>query len=58
MRRRPRAIVGGGNSAGQAAIFLSGQAAHLTLIVREPDLGEHMSRYLIDQVTRLRTCTS
>ena len=49
----PVAIVGGGNSAGQAAIFLSGHAAQVTLIVREPDLGEHMSRYLIDRVTRI-----
>jgi thioredoxin reductase (NADPH) len=49
----PVAIVGGGNSAGQAAVFLSSHAAAITLIVREHDLGEHMSRYLVDQVTRL-----
>jgi thioredoxin reductase (NADPH) len=49
----PVAIVGGGNSAGQAAVFLSAHAARVTLIAREPDLGEHMSRYLIDQVTRI-----
>jgi thioredoxin reductase (NADPH) len=49
----PVAIVGGGNSAGQAAVFLSGHAAQVTLIVRERDLGENMSRYLVDQVTRL-----
>ena len=49
----PVAIVGGGNSAGQAAIFLSAHATRITLIVREHDLGEHMSRYLIDHVTRL-----
>ena len=49
----PVAIVGGGNSAGQAAVFLSAHAAQVTLIVREHDLGEHMSRYLIDEVTRL-----
>jgi thioredoxin reductase (NADPH) len=47
------AIVGGGNSAGQAAVFLSAHAARVTLIVREHDLGEHMSRYLVDQVTRI-----
>jgi thioredoxin reductase (NADPH) len=47
------AIIGGGNAAGQAAIFLSAHATRITLIVREHDLGEHMSRYLIDQVTRL-----
>ena len=49
----PVAIVGGGNSAGQAAVFMSGHAAQVMLIVREQDLGEHMSRYLIDQVTRI-----
>ena len=49
----PVAIVGGGNSAGQAAVFLSAHATQVTLIVREGDLGEHMSRYLIDQVTRI-----
>jgi thioredoxin reductase (NADPH) len=49
----PVAIVGGGNSAGQPAVFLSGHAAQVTLIMRERDLGENMSRYLIGQVTRL-----
>jgi thioredoxin reductase (NADPH) len=49
----PVAIVGGGNSAGQAAVFLSAHATQVTLIVREGDLGEHMSRYLIDQVARI-----
>ena len=49
----PVAIVGGGNSAGQAAVFLSAHATEVALIVREGDLGEHMSRYLIDQVTRI-----
>jgi thioredoxin reductase (NADPH) len=52
-RGDPVAIIGGGNSAGQAAIFLSTHATRITLIVREHDLSEHMSRYLIDQVTRL-----
>jgi thioredoxin reductase (NADPH) len=49
----PVAVVGGGNSAGQAAVFLSRHAVQVTLLVRERDLGENMSRYLIDQVTRL-----
>jgi thioredoxin reductase (NADPH) len=52
-RDDPVAIVGGGNSAGQAAVFLSRHAARVTLIVRERDLGEHMSRYLIDQIGRI-----
>jgi thioredoxin reductase (NADPH) len=52
-RGDPVAIIGGGNSAGQAAIFLSTHATRITLIVREHHLSEHMSRYLVDQVTRL-----
>jgi len=52
-RDDPVAIVGGGNSAGQAAVFLSRHAARVTLIVRERDLSEYMSRYLIDQIGRI-----
>ena len=52
-RGDPVAIVGGGNSAGQAAVFLSRHAERVTLIVREHDLGENMSRYLIDQISRI-----
>jgi thioredoxin reductase (NADPH) len=51
-RKRPVAIVGGGNSAGQAAFFLSGQAAVVRLFVRGGDLAESMSRYLIDRIER------
>jgi thioredoxin reductase (NADPH) len=39
-------IVGGGNSAGQAAVFLSATAAHVYLLVRSGGLAESMSRYL------------
>jgi thioredoxin reductase (NADPH) len=49
----PVAIIGGGNSAGQAAVFLSAHAAQVTLIVREHDLGQHMSRYLVDEIARI-----
>jgi thioredoxin reductase (NADPH) len=52
-RGDPVAIIGGGNSAGQAAVFLSRHAAQVTLIVREPDLRQYMSRYLIDQIGRI-----
>jgi thioredoxin reductase (NADPH) len=48
----PVAVVGGGNSAGRAALFLSDHVASLTLIVRENDLEEHMSRYLADRIRR------
>jgi thioredoxin reductase (NADPH) len=40
-------VVGGGNSAGQAAVFLSGIAKHVHHIVRGPSLASSMSQYLI-----------
>jgi thioredoxin reductase (NADPH) len=46
----PVAVVGGGNSAGQATLFLSRHAAHVRLIVRERELTEHMSRYLAERI--------
>jgi thioredoxin reductase (NADPH) len=47
------AIVGGGNSAGQAAVFLSRKVRQVTLIIRRADLSQTMSRYLIDQIDRI-----
>jgi len=44
------AIVGGGNSAGQAAVFLSGLAARVHMLVRGPGLAQSMSRYLIQRI--------
>jgi thioredoxin reductase (NADPH) len=44
------AVVGGGNSAGQAAVFLSGLAAHVHMVVRGRGLAESMSRYLIQRI--------
>lgn len=44
------AVIGGGNSAGQAALFLAERANHVYLVVRAGDLGEDMSRYLIDRI--------
>lgn len=43
-------VVGGGNSAGQAAMYLSGFARQVTILVRGYSLAESMSRYLIDQI--------
>jgi thioredoxin reductase (NADPH) len=43
-------VVGGGNSAGQATVFLSRYAAEVHLVVREEDLGVSMSRYLADRI--------
>ncbi|HWF36824.1 MAG TPA: FAD-dependent oxidoreductase [Solirubrobacteraceae bacterium] len=57
----PVIVVGGGNSAGQAAMFLSQRAARCRLLIRGEDLGKSMSRYLIDEIERhdeveLMTC--
>ena len=43
-------VVGGANSAGQAAMMFSKHCRHVTLVVRGPDLGARMSQYLIDQI--------
>ena len=44
------ALVGAGNSAGQAAVYLSSQVAKVWLIVRGPSLSASMSRYLVDRI--------
>jgi thioredoxin reductase (NADPH) len=46
----PVAIVGGGNSAGQAAVFLSRSSARVHIIIRGEALASSMSRYLVDQI--------
>jgi thioredoxin reductase (NADPH) len=46
------AVVGGGNSAGQAAVFLAERVAKVYLLIRGGDLGKSMSRYLIDRIER------
>jgi thioredoxin reductase (NADPH) len=45
------AAVGGGNSAGQAALFLAGRTRRVYLLIRGEDLGKSMSRYLVDRLT-------
>ncbi|HUA61628.1 MAG TPA: FAD-dependent oxidoreductase [Verrucomicrobiae bacterium] len=45
------AVVGGGNSAGQAAVFLSQTARKLHMLVRADELSSTMSRYLIQRLT-------
>jgi thioredoxin reductase (NADPH) len=55
-------IVGGANSAGQAAVYLSRAANSVTILVRGPSLRKSMSHYLIEQIEqipkiRVRTCT-
>ncbi|MGZ4217356.1 MAG: FAD-dependent oxidoreductase [Solirubrobacteraceae bacterium] len=46
----PVLVVGGGNSAGQAAMFMSQHAASCRLMIRGADLGKSMSRYLVDEI--------
>jgi thioredoxin reductase (NADPH) len=43
-------LVGGGNSAGQAAVFLSAHAAKVYMVIRGGGLGASMSRYLIERI--------
>ncbi len=46
----PVAVVGGGNSAGQAVMYLARYASHVTLLVREESVAISMSQYLIDEL--------
>jgi thioredoxin reductase (NADPH) len=43
-------IVGGGNSAGQSAMYLSNHAKRVFIVIRKKDLSSTMSQYLIDQI--------
>ena len=45
------ALVGGGDSAGQGAVYLSSQVAKVWLIIRGPGLEANMSRYLVERIT-------
>jgi thioredoxin reductase (NADPH) len=47
---KPVVVVGGANSAGQAAVFLAGRGCHVHLVVRRRDLATTMSRYLLDRI--------
>lgn len=55
-------IVGGGNSAGQAAVYFAKYARRVTMLVRADSLAKDMSKYLIDQIAdtpniEVKTCT-
>jgi thioredoxin reductase (NADPH) len=43
-------IVGGGNSAGQAAVYLAGKCERVTMLIRGPSLASSMSHYLLDRI--------
>jgi thioredoxin reductase (NADPH) len=45
------AVIGGGNSAGQGAVFLASRGKRVYLIIRGDDIAEGMSQYLVDRVT-------
>ena len=47
------ALVGAGNSAGQAAVYLASHVAKVWLLVRGPELAASMSRYLVDRIAGL-----
>jgi thioredoxin reductase (NADPH) len=51
------ALVGGGNSAGQAVVYLASHASHVHLLIRAPGLDASMSRYLIDRIAALPNVT-
>jgi len=46
----PAIVVGGGNSAGQAAVFLAGHASRVLLLIRGNDLNKSMSSYLVQRI--------
>jgi thioredoxin reductase (NADPH) len=46
-------LVGGGNSAGQAVVYLASQVAKVWLVVRGADLNANMSSYLVDRINGL-----
>jgi thioredoxin reductase (NADPH) len=51
--RQEVALVGAGNSAGQAVVYLAGHAAKVWMLVRGLDVGATMSRYLVDRIRGL-----
>ena len=46
-------VVGGGNSAGQATVYLARYARHVNVLCRGNDLGARMSRYLVDRIEKM-----
>ncbi len=58
-RQKDVYIVGGGNSAGQGAVYLAQFARQVNILIRKPDLRSSMSSYLIDQIDtidNIRVC--
>jgi thioredoxin reductase (NADPH) len=53
----PVAVIGGANSAGQAALFLADRCAHVSLILRGASIHTNMSAYLVDRIVSHPTIT-
>ena len=56
-RKEPVLLVGGGNSAGQAAVFLASHTEHVHMFIRGANLEHSMSHYLIERVASLPNVT-
>ena len=56
-RKESVVLMGGGNSAGQAAVFLAGHAEHVHMFIRSATLTRSMSHYLADRVASLANLT-
>jgi thioredoxin reductase (NADPH) len=56
-RQEEVVLVGGGNSAGQAVVFLASHAAHVHLLIRGPKLAQGMSSYLVERIASLANVT-
>jgi len=54
---QPVVIVGGGNSAGQAAMYLSAHASHVHMLIRAPLLSSTMSDYLVQRIHASKSIT-
>ncbi len=50
-------LVGGGNSAGQAAMYLSARASHVHMLIRGPHLASTMSDYLVQRIRASKSIT-
>jgi thioredoxin reductase (NADPH) len=50
-------LVGGGNSAGQAVVYLASHAKHVHLLIRGDNLGKNMSNYLVERIMSLANVT-
>lgn len=56
-RQEEVVLVGGGNSAGQAIMFLAGHASHVHILIRKRSLAKSMSQYLVDRIASLPNVT-